>query len=160
MSEFHITREYPHSAGKLWHALTDPELVPLWTSTGRGGRPEGFRAEVGNHFRFAGKPVPGWNGIVDCEVLAVEPPVMLRHTWQGDERQPSVVTWRIERCEAGSRLTYDHTGFNGSGGFIMAKFVLGAGRRRMLDRGLPAVLDAIDDSGRRRPGAAVKATGS
>jgi len=90
----------------------------------------------------------------------VEPPVMLRHTWQGDERQPSVVTWRIERCEAGSRLTYDHTGFNGVDGFIMAKFVLGPVRRRMLDRGLPAVLDAIDDSGRRRPGAAVKAAGS
>ncbi len=50
MAEFHITREYPHSAGKLWHALTDPELVPLWTVTGRGGRPEGFRAEAGTHF--------------------------------------------------------------------------------------------------------------
>ena len=72
MSEFHITREYPHSTGKLWHALTDPGLVPLWTSTGRGGRPEGFSAEVGCHFRFVGKPVPGWNGIVDCEVLEVD----------------------------------------------------------------------------------------
>ena len=28
MSEFHITREYPHPVTKLWHALTDPELVP------------------------------------------------------------------------------------------------------------------------------------
>src|SRR5215475_4275330 len=80
MSEFHITREYPHSVNKLWHALTDPELVALWTSTGRGGRPEGFSAEVGNHFRFVGKAVPGWNGIVDCEVREVDPPFKLRHT--------------------------------------------------------------------------------
>jgi uncharacterized protein YndB with AHSA1/START domain len=155
MSEFHISQEYPHSAEKLWHALTDPELVPLWTSTGRGGRPEGFRAEVGTHFRFVGKPIPGWNGIVDCEVLAVEPPVMLRHTWRGDEREPSIVTWRIDPAAEGSRLTYDHTGFTGIDGIIMSKFVLGPIRRRMLRTGLPLVLDAIDDSGHVRPGASV-----
>ncbi|HSR86961.1 MAG TPA: SRPBCC domain-containing protein [Streptosporangiaceae bacterium] len=155
MSEFHITEVYSHSVQKLWHALTDPELVPLWTSTGRGGRPEGFSAEVGNHFRFVGKPVPGWKGIVDCEVLAVEPPMMLRHTWKGDEGKPSVVTWRIEPTPAGSRLTYDHTGFQGIDGIIMSKFVLGPIRRRMLRTGLPAVLDAIDDSGHVRPGASL-----
>jgi len=36
-------------------AETDPVLVPLWTSTGRGGTPEGFSPEVGNRFRFVGK---------------------------------------------------------------------------------------------------------
>jgi uncharacterized protein YndB with AHSA1/START domain len=157
MSEFHLTREYPHSAEKLWHALTDPELVPLWTSTGRGGRPEGFSAEVGNHFRFVGKPVPGWNGIVDCEVLEVDPPLMLRHSWQGDGRDPSIVTWRIEPTESGSRLIYDHTGFKGVDGIIMSKFVLGPVRRKMLEQGLPPVLDAIDDTGRPRPGANLEA---
>jgi uncharacterized protein YndB with AHSA1/START domain len=153
MSEFHVTQEYSHSVEKLWQALTDPDLVPLWTSTGRGGRPEGFVAEVGNHFRFVGKPVPGWNGIVDCEVVAVEPPVMLRHTWKGDETEPSMVTWRIERTASGCRLAYDHTGFHGIDGIVMSKFVLGPIRRRMLRTGLPPVLDAIDDSGRLRPGA-------
>lgn len=148
MSEFHIIREYPHSVGKLWHALTDPGLVPLWTSTGRGGTPEGFAPVVGNHFRFIGKPVPGWDGVVDCEVLQVEQPSMLRHTWKGDEHEPSIVTWRIEPTETRSRLTYDHTGFSGVDGLIMSKFVLGPIRRRMLTRGLPAVLAAIDDSGR------------
>jgi uncharacterized protein YndB with AHSA1/START domain len=155
MSEFHITQMYPHSVGKLWFALTDPELVPLWTWTGRGGQPEGFRAEVGNHFRFVGKPVPGWDGKVDCEVLAVEPPVMLRHTWKGDEHEPSIVTWRIDRIPEGSRLTYDHTGFQGVEGIIMSKFVLGPIRRRMLRKGLPPVLDAIDDAGQIRPGASI-----
>jgi uncharacterized protein YndB with AHSA1/START domain len=155
MSEFRITREYPHSVEKLWHALTDPELVPLWTSTGRGGKPEGFAAEVGNHFKLIGKPVPGWNGIVDCEVLEVQPPVMLRHTWKGDEQVPSIVTWRLEPTESGSRLSYDHAGFRGVDGIIMSKFVLGPVRRRMLTAGLPAVLDAIDDSGRIRPGASL-----
>jgi uncharacterized protein YndB with AHSA1/START domain len=144
MSGFHITREYPHPPETLWRALTDPDLVPRWTSTGRGGRPEGFAAEVGHHFRYVGKPVPGWDGIVECEVLAVEPPVVLRHSWQGDEREPSVVTWRIEPTATGSRLTYDHTGLGGVDGFIMARLVLGPIRRRMLTTGLPPVLDAID----------------
>jgi uncharacterized protein YndB with AHSA1/START domain len=156
MSEFHITREYPHPPEKLWHALTDPALVPLWTSTGRGGRPEGFSAQVGNHFRFVGKPVPGWNGIVECEVLAVEPPRLLRHTWKGDEREPSVVTWCIEPTQSGSRLTYDHTGFKGADGIIMAKLVLGPIRRRMLKHGMPPLLDAIDNSGQLLPGSKLK----
>jgi len=154
MSEFHVIREYSHSVEKLWQALTDPRLVPLWTSTGRGGTPEGFAPVVGNQFRFVGKRVPGWDGVVDCEVVDVEPPFMLRHTWKGDERKPSIVTWRIEPTESGSRLTYDHTGFSGVDGLIMSKFVLGPVRRRMLTRGLPAVLEAIDDlrQAHRRPG--------
>ena len=78
---------------------------------------------------------------------------MLRHTWKGDEREPSVVTWRIEPTESGSRLTYDHTGFKGIDGIIMSKLVLGPIRRRMLEHGLPPVLDAIDESGRLRPDA-------
>src|SRR5580658_4204461 len=118
MSEFRITREYPHSVRKLWQALTDPELVPRWTSTGRGGRPEGFLAVAGTRFRLVGKPVPGWNGIVECEVLAVEPPVMLSHSWKGGEKdEPTIVTWRIEPTGAGSgsdsRLVYEHIGFKG-----------------------------------------------
>jgi hypothetical protein len=84
---------------------------------------------------------------------------MLRHTWKGDDREPSVVTWRIEPTESGSQLTYDHTGFKGVDGIIMSKFVLGPIRRKMLERGLPPVLDAIDESGRLRPGATLM-TGS
>jgi hypothetical protein len=70
-----------------------------------------------------------------------------------------VVTWRIAPTESGSRLTYDHTGFTGVDGIIMSKLVLGPIRRKMLEQGLPPVLDAIDDSGRLRPGVTLR-TGS
>ena len=49
--------------------MTDPALIPLWTSTGAGGRPEGFSPLVGTTFTFIAKPKPGWNGVVNCELL-------------------------------------------------------------------------------------------
>jgi uncharacterized protein YndB with AHSA1/START domain len=66
VSEIRIVRDYPQPPETVWRALTDPALIPLWTSTGAGGRTEGFVPVAGNKFRFVAKPKPGWNGIVDC----------------------------------------------------------------------------------------------
>ncbi len=140
MSEIQIVRDYPQPPAVVWRAVTDPALVPLWTSTGRGGRPEGFSAVVGTRFRFVGRPVPGWRGIVDCEVLEAREPTLLRYSWVGDEGGAATeVTYRVEPHGEGTRFTYEHTGFTGLGGLLMAKLVLGPVRRRMLDVGLPAV---------------------
>jgi uncharacterized protein YndB with AHSA1/START domain len=141
MSEFRIVRDYPHPIAKVWRALTDPELVPRWTSTGRGGRPEGFAPVVGTKFRFVAKPVAGWRGIVDCEVLEVEEPCLLRYTWVGDEgAKPSYVTYRLEPHGGGTRLTFEHTGFTGIGGLFMSRLLKNV-RAKMLIVALPAVLD-------------------
>ena len=97
MSEYHVVREYPKPLPTVWKALTDAALVPLWTSTGQGGRPEGFKPEVGTKFRFIGKPFPGWDGIVRCEVLAVDEPRLLRYDWRNKESaDPTIVTNRLE----------------------------------------------------------------
>ena len=142
MSEIRIVRDYPYPVAELWRALTDPELVPRWTATGAGGRPEGFAPVQGTKFRFVAKPKPGWNGIVNCEVLEAHRPTLLRYTWTddggGDE---TVVTYRLEPTDGGAatRCTYEHTGFTGIGGLFMAR-LLGRVRRKMLAVGLPAVL--------------------
>ena len=40
MSDIRIVRDYPHPLAKVWRAVTDPALIPLWTATGPGrGRP-------------------------------------------------------------------------------------------------------------------------
>jgi uncharacterized protein YndB with AHSA1/START domain len=91
MSEYHVVREYPKPLSIVWKALTDPALVPLWTSTGQGGRPEGFKPEVGAKFRFIGKPFPGWDGIVRCEVLTVDEPRLLRYDWRNKESDEPTV---------------------------------------------------------------------
>lgn len=152
MSQFVIVRDYPRPRPVVWRILTDPALIPLWTSTGRGGRPEGFRPEIGNRFRFVGRPFPGWDGIVRCEILAVVEPSLLRFTWRNNEGdRPSIVTNRLEESRAGTRLTYEHTEFHGIGGLLMSR-LLGRIRRRMLTDGFPAALNALDDDGRPRPG--------
>jgi uncharacterized protein YndB with AHSA1/START domain len=147
MSGFEIVRVYPHSRDRVWRALTDPALIPRWSSTGRGGRPEGFAAEVGTRFRFVGRPVPGWDGVVRCEVLAAEPPELLSFSWRNQEGDvPSTVTCHLADVPGGTRLTYRHTDFRGVGGFFMAR-LLHRVRRRMLTEGLPAVLSATGTDG-------------
>ena len=79
MAEIEMVETYDRPRVVVWKALTDPALVPCWTSTGRGGRPEGFRPEVGTQFRFLGRPFPGWDGIVRREVLVVDGPRLLRY---------------------------------------------------------------------------------
>jgi uncharacterized protein YndB with AHSA1/START domain len=157
MSDIRITRNYPYPVKLVWRAVTDPELVPLWTSTGRGGRPEGFSPVVGTRFRFVGKPVPGWRGIVECEVLEAREPSLLHYSWVGDENgAPTLVTYRLEPLADGTRFIFEHTGFTGLGGFIMANLVLGPVRRRMLGVGLPSVLGQLDDDGSLRPESTLK----
>jgi uncharacterized protein YndB with AHSA1/START domain len=150
MSEIRVVREYKRPRPIVWKALTDPLLVPLWTSTGQGGRPEGFKSEVGTKFKFIGKPFPGWDGIVRCEVLAVDEPNLLRYDWRNKEGdRPTIVTNLLEAIPGGTRLSWEHTGFHGIQGAFMSR-LLGRVRRKMLSVGLPAVLADLDEDGNLR----------
>jgi uncharacterized protein YndB with AHSA1/START domain len=151
-SDIHIVREYPHPPGKVWRLLVDPALIPLWSSVGRGGRPVGFLPVAGTRFKYVAKPMPGWSGTVDCVVLEVCEPFLLRYTWQGGEKDDvTTVTNRLETLGAGTRFTWDHTGFTGVGGFLVSR-VLQRVRTKMLDVGFPTVLNDLDDEGMPRPG--------
>jgi uncharacterized protein YndB with AHSA1/START domain len=157
MSTIHIVRDYPHPPAQVWRAVTDPSLIPLWTVTGAGGRPEGFTPAVGTKFKFIAKPKPGWSGVVDCEVLEVNEPSLLRYSWTGGDGGGDVteVVYRLEPQAGGTRFVYEHTGFTGVSGFFMAK-LLGRVRRKMLGVGLRAVLSDLDDEGRLRPGSTLQ----
>jgi len=152
MSEMRVVRDYAQPRQIVWKALTDPALVPLWTSSGQGGRPEGFKTKVGTKFKFIGTPFPGWDGIVRCEVLAVEEPRMLRYDWRNKETdEPTIVTNLLEELPGGgTRLTWEHSGFHGVEGIFMSR-LLRRVRRKMLNHGLPAVLNDLDEAGNLRP---------
>jgi uncharacterized protein YndB with AHSA1/START domain len=157
VSEIRIVRDYPHPPAKVWRAVTDPALIPLWTATGAGGRPEGFTPTVGTTFKFIAKPKPGWSGIVNCEVLEANEPSLLRYSWTDDGGgDVTEVLYRLEPHAGGTRFSYEHIGFTGVGGVFMAK-LLGRVRTKMLTVGLPAVLDDLDDDGTLRPTSTLKA---
>ena len=46
MADIHIVCDYPYPPANVWRAVTDPDLIPLWTATGQGGRPVGFVPEI------------------------------------------------------------------------------------------------------------------
>jgi uncharacterized protein YndB with AHSA1/START domain len=144
MAEIRIVRDYPQPPPTVWRALTDPTLIPRWTTTGAGGRPEGFATTVGAKFRYVAKPRLGWSGIVECEVLESDEPTMLRYSWADPGGgEVTEVAYRLEARGNGTRFTFEHTGFSGIGGLFMAT-LLGRVRAKMLTIGLPAVLETMN----------------
>jgi uncharacterized protein YndB with AHSA1/START domain len=113
---------YPHPPERIWRALTDPEILATWLM------PSDIRAEVGHRFQFRTKPAPGFDGIVHCEVLVADPPRRLVYTWAGGpaRERPTRVEWTLTPVPEGTRLTLEHSGFSGLGGFFL---------RTMLGRG-------------------------
>ena len=67
----------PYPAETIWRTLTTSELIATWLM------PNDFTAEIGHRFNFRTRPMGTWDGVVDCEVLACEPPRLLRYSWKG-----------------------------------------------------------------------------
>jgi uncharacterized protein YndB with AHSA1/START domain len=100
-----------------------------------------FEPRVGHRFEFRTKPQPGWSGIVNCEVLDVDPPRRLVHTWR-NENVDTVVTFTLSPTDGSTNLRLEHTGFKGMR-TVMVSFILGSGWKGMVRKGLPAVLDRL-----------------
>src|SRR6478609_905857 len=75
-----------------------------------------FRPAVGHRFQFRDTPLAHWNGVTDCEVLAVEPYERLSYTWNasGDEAAnglKTVVTWTLTPTRGGVVVRMEQSGF-------------------------------------------------
>jgi uncharacterized protein YndB with AHSA1/START domain len=99
-----IDREMPHPPEKVWRALTQGALIEQWLMK------NDFQPAVGHQFNFRATPVPGWNGVIDCEVLAVEPHSRLSYSW-GSMGMETVVTWTLMPTERGTLLRMEQSGF-------------------------------------------------
>jgi uncharacterized protein YndB with AHSA1/START domain len=59
--------------------------------------------------------MPHWNGVTDCQVLAVEPYERLSYRWNssGEEagRLTTVVTWTLTPADGGTLVRMEQSGF-------------------------------------------------
>ncbi len=99
-----IEREMPHPPEKIWRALTEGPLIEEWLMS------NDFQPVVGHRFTFRAAPVQSWNGVIDSEVMVVEPHARLVYSW-GTLGLGTVVTWTLTPTEGGTNLRMEQSGF-------------------------------------------------
>ena len=106
--------DLPQAPDRVWRALTDSRLVEQWLM------PNDLQAVVGHRFQFHTRPVAGWDGTVQCEVLTVEPEQRLVYSWTGGSnevqgyghRLDTTVTWTLNPTPGGgTHVRLEHAGF-------------------------------------------------
>jgi uncharacterized protein YndB with AHSA1/START domain len=132
--------EYPHPPAKVWRVLTTREHLASWLM------PNDFEPRVGHQFQFRAKPVGGWDGIVNSEVLELVAERKLVITWTSNVIDTKV-TFLLEPVGSGTRLTLLHTGFAGMKG-VMTSFILGMGWKGMVRKGIPNLVTRLIQEGR------------
>ena len=99
-----IEREMPHPPEKIWRALTEGPLIKEWLMD------NDFQPALGHRFNFRATPMPHWNGVVDCEVLVVEPDKKLSYSWNSLGLE-SVVVWTLVVTKGGTLVRMEQSGF-------------------------------------------------
>jgi uncharacterized protein YndB with AHSA1/START domain len=106
-----VEREMPHPPERIWRALTQSALIEEWLMK------NDFEPRVGHRFNYRSEPMPPrWNGVVDCEVLAVEPNKRLAYTWNSSGEEAAnglntVVTWTLTPTKGGTHVRMEQSGF-------------------------------------------------
>ena len=100
-----VERDIPFPPEKIWRALTQPHLIEEWLMK------NDFKPVVGHHFNLRGD----WGGVLDCEVLAIEPNKALSYTWNFKHADAafdlqSVVTFTLTPTRTGTLLRMEQSG--------------------------------------------------
>jgi uncharacterized protein YndB with AHSA1/START domain len=120
----------------VWPALTDPARLARWLMPGD------LQPIPGHTFTFRTDPVPahGFDGVIHCQVLEVQPPWLLRFSWRSAHLD-TMVTWRLAAEGTGTRLFITHEGFDDDDPAQQATMrILGGGWRGHLARRLEMLL--------------------
>ena len=99
-----VEREMPHPPEKIWRALTQPHLIEEWLMK------NDFQPVAGHKFNLRMGPQGGWDGVIDCEVVTVEPHRTLSYSWAAQGLE-SVVTWTLTPTSKGTTLRMEQSGF-------------------------------------------------
>jgi uncharacterized protein YndB with AHSA1/START domain len=99
-----LERLMSHPPEKIWRALTQPPLIEEWLMR------NDFAPEVGRQFKLRSDPMPHWDGVIDCEVLAIETNKRLSYTWTTLGLR-TTVTFTLEPASGGTLLRMEQSGF-------------------------------------------------
>jgi uncharacterized protein YndB with AHSA1/START domain len=99
-----IEKELPHRPEKIWRALTQGALIKEWLMD------NDFQPVVGHAFSFRSTPMPHWNGVIESEVLVVEPNKALSYRWNSMGLE-TVVLWTLTETTGGTLVRMEQTGF-------------------------------------------------
>jgi len=99
-----VERDIPFPPERIWRALTQPHLIEEWLMK------NDFQPVAGHRFTLRADPQPGWSGVIDCEVVTVEPNKVLSYRW-GALGVDSVVTLTLTPTSAGTHLRVEQSGF-------------------------------------------------
>ena len=94
-----------HAPAKVWRALTDPTLLAEWLLPVID-----LALAPGAEFTFRTQPVGGWDGIVNCRMLEIEPHRKLSYAWVVGDID-TVVTFTLTPTPSGTRLSLVQSGF-------------------------------------------------
>ena len=100
----------PQPREQVWQAIANSTALAEWMY------PNDFEPRVGHHFTFRvpGNPKVGFDGlVVRCEVLECDPPSRLVFSWSvGGPVVNTRVSFRLEPDGGGTRLLFEHSGFD------------------------------------------------
>lgn len=99
-----IEKQMPHPPEKIWRALTQASLIGQWLMS------NDFKPVVGHKFTLRTAPMPHWNGIIECQVLLVEPSSRLTYSW-GSMGLDSAVAWTLTPTKSGTHVRMEQSGF-------------------------------------------------
>ncbi len=100
--------EIPQPREQVWAALTESATLAEWMF------PNDFEPRLGHRFTFRVPPNPRFDGLtVHCEVLECTPPERLVFSWTaGGPVTDTRVSFRLEPHGTGTRLFFEHSGFD------------------------------------------------
>ncbi len=105
----HRETQLPESTEQVWRAITDRATLAEWMY------PNDFEPHIGHKFTFRvpANPKVGFEGIVVyCEVLECESPSRLALSWSAGGLVDTRVTFQLEPDGDGTRLVFEHAGFD------------------------------------------------